>query len=120
VVRAAATLRTAATATPRSGSCVSLPSKGFSAPLTVAATAPRPRCPAPGRPHRRDQGAGLIPVQADRVPRRPRRTPNLDLPGDPAGSAEGFAAADFGRGPALPNRLSQAPSHQPTDARFCR
>jgi integrase len=37
---------------------------------------------------------------------------------DPAGSAEGFAAADFGCGPAIPNRLSQAPGHQPTNARF--
>jgi hypothetical protein len=53
-------------------------------------------------------------------PRRPRRTPILDLPGDPAGSAKGFKAADFGCGPALPNRLSQAPGHQPTNARFCR
>ena len=69
---------------------------------------------------RRDQGAGLVAVQADRVPRRPRRTPIRDLPDDPAGSAEGFAAADFGRGPALPNRLSQAPGHQPTNTRFCR
>jgi len=47
-------------------------------------------------------------------------TPILDLPGDPACRAESFKATDFGRGPALPNRLSQAPAHQPTNARFCR
>ena len=79
----------------------------------------RPRRPAPGRRRWRDQRAGLVPVHADRGPRR-RADLQSSICGDPAGSAEGFEAADFGRGPALPNRLSQALGHQPTNARFCR
>jgi hypothetical protein len=44
-------------------------------------------------------------------PRGPRRTPIRDLPGDPASSAEGFEAADFGCGPAWsrPSRVRGAP-----------